>query len=155
MTDFSQLKGMTFIAIEGGWDDDYLRFINSQGEVYELKHTQDCCESVYIEDICGNINDLLNSEILTAEEVYSDSGDAERLDGYESYTYSYYKLATVKGYVDIRFFGSSNGYYSESASLYKIEMEPNSVLSKIQKKLIIDDLKDIELNENKNNPLKL
>lgn len=74
-------------------------------------HHQSCCESVYIEDIEGDLDDLVGSPILQAEEVTEENEDAE----YGMWTF--YKFATAKGRVTIRFYGSSNGYYSVGVSM--------------------------------------
>jgi hypothetical protein len=89
-----------------------ITFICDDGTKFKLDHVQDCCEEVYIESIVGDLEDLVGSEILFAEESINDT---ETDDGDQRWTF--YKLATVKGWVDIRFYGSSNGYYSVAVSL--------------------------------------
>lgn len=114
-TDIKEMQGKTFgIVFEDG---ERLVFENDT-ERYIFYHSQDCCESVYIESISGDLNDLIGVPLLLAEEVSSD--DEGPLHEYEySYTWTFYKFATIKGYVDVRWYGSSNGYYSESVSLRK------------------------------------
>jgi hypothetical protein len=102
-------------------DDVELVFTTMDGKQYKLFHYQDCCEHVYIESIVGELDDLVGEPILRAEEVVSRN---EHPEGYvsendwedESFTWTFYKFATRKGYVDVRWYGSSNGYYSESVS---------------------------------------
>lgn len=100
-------------------DDQSITFHVDDGRTFRLYHSQDCCESVYIESVVGDLKDLIGSPILVAEES---SNDAEpKLNEYdESFTWTFYKLATIKGYVDIRWYGTSNGYYSESVDFDQI-----------------------------------
>ena len=121
--EIAQLLGLTFKSVEQTGDDG-VKFITTDDVVYLMEHRQDCCESVYLEDITGDLKDLVGSPILVAEEScnYGDPksetyGDHTYQD--ESSTWTFYKLATNKGWVDFRWYGSSNGYYSESAGVYK------------------------------------
>lgn len=86
-------------------------------ERYVFAHSQDCCESVYIESIVGDVEDLVNTPILIAEESSGDTPADSTASPSESYTWTFYKFATFKGYVDIRWLGESNGYYSESVDV--------------------------------------
>ena len=109
--DVSILKGKILkdIKIEG---TESILFIDKDDIEYEMFHDYDCCENVYIEDICGDINNLIGSKIIMAEEVINrDLSPLNKFD--ESYTWTFYKFATVKGYVTIRWYGESNGYYNE------------------------------------------
>lgn len=117
----SELLGKTITSIQGmEKDNDEIYFICSDGTKYKMFHDQDCCEEVYIEDVCGNVEDLLNTPITLAEDV-SNLCDKEALDvDDKSYTWTWYKLATTKGYVSIRWYGTSNGYYSESVYFVKV-----------------------------------
>lgn len=109
---FEDLKGRILSRVEQ-IDNDELRFYLTEDHYVRLYHRQDCCESVTIEDIVGDLNDLVGTPLLVVEER-SSRGDE---DGYESSTWTYYSFRTIKGSVDIRWYGTSNGYYSESVDV--------------------------------------
>ena len=109
---FSALLGATLRHIEGGKGDEVMTFTLSDGRSMQLYHEQDCCEEVHVEDICGDLDDLINSPIVMAECVSSSKGDPKPKYP-DSWTWTFYKLATAKGFVTIRWLGESNGYYSE------------------------------------------
>lgn len=115
---FAVLKGKIITNIERSAKEIF--FTTACGRGYKMYHDQDCCESVYIESIVGDLKDLLGSEILLAEESIKDASGGED----ESATYTFYKLATAKGYVDIRWLGESNGYYSERVDFMQISGLP-------------------------------
>ena len=99
---------------------DEIQFITECGEVWKMYRDQDCCESVFVADVIGDVEDLIGSPIL----VYEESCDSSSSSGDEldySYTWTFYKFATRKGWVDISWYGTSNGYYSESVSFEKVE----------------------------------
>lgn len=121
---FSELLGLTICRIEGAVKDSTeIYIITKCNRHFILCHYKECCEYVSIEDVIGDISDLLDSPLTMAEEI-SNADDPEDADpdtrGHDSYTWTFYKLATAKGYVTIRWFGSSNGYYSERACFYEI-----------------------------------
>ena len=111
----NELVGKTFDFVSN-YDDEKLMFYDKEGKGYGFYHQQDCCESVMINDIIGDLNDLVGVPILVAEEVSND----EDTSGFESATWTFYKFATIKGYVTVRWLGTSNGYYSESVYFRKI-----------------------------------
>ena len=120
---FSILKGLTITSIDGLEDDSAeVIFTTSEGRRFEMSHSQDCCERVSIEDICGDVNDLLNSPILLAEEEtsYEDPIDVDKDYHDDLYCWTFYKLSTFKGDVTIRWYGESNGYYSVGVDFKEI-----------------------------------
>ena len=86
------LVGKTLAAVQNNGDE--LLFTTVDGEVFKMYHSQDCCERVTLEDVCGDFADLIGSQILVAE--------------------------SAKGGVTLRWFGSSNGYYSESVDFERV-----------------------------------
>ena len=105
-----ELLGETIYKIvrDEGNNGDSLTFYTLTGKTICMHHDQDCCENVCIEDITGDLDNLLNSPILRADEKIVN--DPPESDG-ESVTATFYTIATIKGYVDIRWYGESNGYY--------------------------------------------
>ena len=124
------LLGKTLSSVTVNDNQDEIIFECVDGVKYKMYHQQDCCEGVSIEDISGDLSDLIGSPILLAEETSSTEnpkdiqeqkdGGSDKWDYQYSFTWTFYKLATIKGYIDIRWYGESNGYYSESVDFVEV-----------------------------------
>lgn len=125
-----KLVGLKIKSVEGlSVDSDEATFNTECGRRFKMYHRQDCCESVSISDICGDIGDLINAEIIHFEER-SNSGDESSEDKpgewCESFTWTFYDIQTTKGCVNIRWLGESDGYCSESVSFAEGECKHES-----------------------------
>lgn len=110
--EFEDLKGRCLCRVEQ--DDEELRLYITENHYVRFYHAQSCCESVSIEDVCGDLRDLVGEPLTEAEEVHGYQGHDT---GDESYTWTLYRFGTRRGSVTVRWYGSSNGYYSEGVSV--------------------------------------
>ena len=118
--ELSELIGKTIVSVEGVVNGYNFLLTDTDGSTYKFYHDQDCCESVTIEDINGDLSDLIGSPILISEETTSNENpEGVTKDYQDSFTWTFYRFATAKGWVIVRWYGESNGYYSESVSYCK------------------------------------
>ena len=72
MNNYKQIEDLlnqTIISVNGFEEgSDEIRITTKEGNTYRMYHDQDCCESVNINEIIGDVNDILDSPILRAEE---------------------------------------------------------------------------------------
>jgi hypothetical protein len=119
LSSFENLLGQTLVSVTQ-YGDERIEF-KTDTDTYNLMHYQDCCESVYIESVVGDLQYLVGTPITLAEETVGVVGISD--GGYGDQQYTFYKLATIKGYVDIRWNGESNGYYSISVYFTKVDTD--------------------------------
>ena len=120
---FSELIGKTITKIEGlELHSESVVFYCSDGTWYRMWYEPDCCAGCDIEDICGDVDDLIGSPIVRAELPSSLDGlNEDNLPSHDdSWTWTFVILGTAKGTVTLRWFGSSNGYYSEEPSFIRL-----------------------------------
>lgn len=119
LSSLEELLGKTMLSVTQ-CGDEIIEFVAVTGERWVMYYDQDCCASCVIEDVIGDLQDLVGSPIAMAHE--STNSESPRNSEYpdESFTWTFYKFATAKGYVTIRWYGSSNGYYSETASFRRV-----------------------------------
>ena len=95
------MKGQTFTKVYVTDDKSELVFENDEF-IFMFYHESDCCEDVQVEDVVGDLNDLVGKPLDIVEVVHHDS------------EFNPPDVEPVKGWVDVRWLGESNGYYSES-----------------------------------------
>jgi len=118
---FFELKGQIVKEITGLEKDSCEVFIRINNGTYKLYHEQNCCENVYVENVIGDEKDILNEEIIFAEEdAGANNPDWYTEDRFVSCTWTKYVLKTKNASLEFWFLGESNGYYSESVSVEKI-----------------------------------
>jgi hypothetical protein len=114
---FESMLGLTMKSVVGKAGDDEMIFTADNGKRFTFYHGQDCCEYVRIEDVCGDLSDLVGSPLTMAKEVDSIHGLGNGEDSDYSNTWTFYHFGTANGSVVVRWLGSSNGYYSESVDV--------------------------------------
>lgn len=123
-----ELQGATLIRAVAVGDDEIV-MVTSDGLEVTFYHAQDCCESVTIEDVNGDWQDLIGTPLLVAE-VRTDQPDTLN-SNYDSVTYTFYTFRTIKGSVDVRWCGASNGYYSEAVNTKTRKLDFKGVVAAV------------------------
>lgn len=118
VNELAPMLGATLALVRAKEGDDEMVCVAQDGRTFRFFHAQDCCERVAIADIVGDIGDLLRAPLVTAEEVSSEGEPAPESKYVESYTWTFYRFATARGTVTVRWLGESNGYYSEGVSFH-------------------------------------
>lgn len=88
-------------------DYAYVVLTFKDGRKCYLYHNQDCCEHVFLEDTVGEWKDIIGQPLTKIEERVNYDDDAP-----EHGIWTFYHIVSPKGVVDLRFYGSSNGYYA-------------------------------------------
>lgn len=122
--DFSVLQGQTLVSVEGATaGSGQIIFTLADGRRFQLYHEQDCCETVNLEDVCGDIADLIGAPLALAECVSNADPpsdiEAKRYEDCPEWTF--YKLVTNNGAVTLRWYGDSNGYYSTAVTFAELK----------------------------------
>ena len=110
-------------------NSERVRIYFEDGSKLEMYHEQDCCESVYLLDFDNDVSVLKFAKLLSIEEAVEDGNSR---DG--SSTWTFYKLTTDKGRITMRWYGESNGYYSEDVTVTYYEKSKYFGYEKIESK---------------------
>lgn len=114
--------------------DDTITFESSCDRKFMMYHYQEGCESVFIEEIHGDMDDLIGNPVTLSECISNSMSEHETnatmavinpIGQYsdECHLWTFYKICTIKGCVTIRWLGESNGYYSMDVDFKEITGE--------------------------------
>lgn len=117
---FSDLVGHTLNSVQYMTEESHEVIFTSGPNVWLMNHEQDCCESVYLDDVVGNPDHIVGYPIVSAI-VTTSHNDPRHHDMNGSHTWTFYYISTVRGTVTLKWYGGSNGYYSEEVDFTQVE----------------------------------
>lgn len=115
MSEFEKLVSKEIVKAEGLFvGSEEVTFYCSDGSSLRMYHSQCCCESVSIYELDGDESAAVGVVLSAREDVSDTPPEGEEKEPYRSdlEQWTFYNLQTSKGFVNIRWFGESNGYYS-------------------------------------------
>lgn len=115
--DVTILRGKTLTAIN--YQDERLTLTCSDGKAYVMYHRQECCEQVVLVDGLDDLKALIGDPLMLVEEE-TNSEEPKPSHYVESFTWTFYKFATIKGRATLRWLGESTGYYSERVDFAEV-----------------------------------
>ena len=125
---YTEFSGKTIQEIRGcKKHSDEVTIMFTDGSCLKFYHRQDCCETVELED-CDIIPEwLIDSKIISIEERISRSGEGVKpLNSCAaSYTWSFYVIKTSSSTLVLRWYGESNGWYSETVDIDYLHYDKN------------------------------
>lgn len=115
------LKNKIITALYKSDDNGELSFKVHDNEYINFVAVGDCCSTTWFEHFSG-IENLISNQIIDIEEVdmsHLNEDINEESGCYDEIQVYGIKIKTTKGYVDIEFRNSSNGYYGGWVETYK------------------------------------
>lgn len=121
--DISEITGKTLVDVQGlKKNSKEAVFTFSDGTRYRMYHMDECCEFVSIEDVCGDPEDLIGYISFAYSTTNCECNipmEGRFVD--EKQLWTFYTIQGPLGAVVIRWYGTSNGYYSVGVSFEQIE----------------------------------
>lgn len=118
-----KLEGRKIVSVEGKAGDEEVVLCTDDDVRFRIYHEQDCCETVRLHDVDGDLQDLVGhvvsrAEMVSSESEMNDENWREAPSRYaESWTWTFVKIQNMGASLTMRWFGESNGYYSEGVNI--------------------------------------
>jgi hypothetical protein len=119
---FEELTGKKIISVFQFYSnvtENDIFALETDDSYYVMTHYKECCENVSIKEITDDYIDLLKDQIITKAEVETN----KQTDDFNVSKWTFYKLATKKGHIDISWHGESTIYYSLDVNIFKISKD--------------------------------
>ena len=109
------LIGATILSATTHYNDNLL-YIKTDKGTMRFYHAQQWSEQVWLEDGLEDLEKMIGEKVLHAE-VIKNYDEVPLDEDDDSYTWTYYKISTLNHDCTLRFYGTSNGYYSEDVDI--------------------------------------